>query len=120
MDEKTVFQAAIIIILIVAAPAIAYAAAQISALYVKQGPYLVESAKTFCSLEDRAVDSLIEAVEKNVKNNERVDKIISLYKETGDITECDIKQLLDILDPEERKKLNLPDVVCNALNCVSK
>lgn len=120
IDDEMVLQIIlIIVVLIIAAPVIASAIAQLIEWLVRNHQYLYESAIRVCNIEDEITNQIVSVVEKNPGNNEQIQQIIYTYRVTGEISKCDIKQLTDLLDSDQRKRLNLPETVCTALNCLS-
>ena len=107
----------IAVVIILALPAIISTANSLYSFTVNQGPKIVESVKQLCNIENKMVSQLIDAVEKQSVKNEKIENIIEMYRRTGEITDCDVQQLIDTLDQEQRKKLNLNEVVCNTLSC---
>ncbi len=120
MNEKTIWVIfAAIIILVFGWQPITSTILQFYTIYTESGPQIVDSAKTICNLENIVTDQLIDVVEKNAKDNEKIQQIIDTYRKTGTITQCDVKQLISMLDSEQKKKLNVSEIVCNALNCAT-
>ncbi len=110
--------AIIIIVFILALPTIISAVNSLYSVAVNQGPQVIESVKILCNLEHRIVSDLVDAVENQPTDNENIEDIIELYRKTGEITDCDVRQLVDVLDSEQRKRLKLNDVICDAWSCL--
>lgn len=85
--------------------------------YVSNQTTVKKNISTICNLDQIILDSIDEAMIQNIKN-EQAQEIASRIIRGDDVPECDYKLFLDLLDSEERKKLNLLKFSCNFINCI--
>jgi len=97
--------------------------------YVKETvPPVLESAKVFCEIDDIVLSQLKHNTIGSymINNAEPTSKaILENWRDTGEITACELKILDENLDDSYKKTLNLKSVTksivgCNLVDCIEK
>lgn len=91
-------------------------------------PEVLEAAKTYCELDQTVLNQLRpNTIGSYMLNNvgERERMILENWKETGNITACEIKILDENIDDLYKERLNLKSVTkslvgCNLIDCLEK
>lgn len=76
------------------------------------------AVNTICNLDQIILDSINETFVRNLEN-EQAKEIGQRILQNEKISDCDYKLFLDLLDDENRKKLNLKDFACNFSSCLN-
>ena len=85
--------------------------------YIQNQETVKKSVSTICNLDKKILESINDDITKNIKN-EQAKEIANKILRGDTVPECDYKLFFDLLDNEERKKLNLLEFTCNFASCV--
>jgi len=80
-------------------------------------PTVHQAAKEVCNIDSTVLDSVVNEIETQKPNDTKIQNIISIYRTGSKLTECDVIKLVSYLNENERKRFNLQDMVCTAVNC---
>lgn len=115
--QTIIFYGVIAIVVIISLPAIINAIAAFVNGMITAAPAVNRAAKQICNIDNTILDSVVNSLETQNPIDPKIQNIIAMYKSGSKLTDCDVATLLSYLNDKEKIRLNIKDVICNAVNC---